>query len=73
MEIISYELKYCERCGTLKLRPMDSGSTYCRRCEGILTRYTIPASTRNTNAAKLPILAQTPQRAISDGTAGMVK
>ena len=39
METIRYELKYCERCGTLKLRQVASASTYCRRCEGLLARF----------------------------------
>jgi len=39
METIRFELKYCERCGTLKLRPVASATTYCRRCEGLLTRF----------------------------------
>jgi hypothetical protein len=79
MEIISYELKYCERCGTLKLRPIDSGSTYCRHCEGMLARYKFPCGPRDTNPAALPsapeiaILAQTPLRAVSDRVAGMAK
>ena len=39
METIRFELKYCERCGTLKLRPVASATTYCRRCESLLTRF----------------------------------
>ncbi len=79
MEIISYELKYCERCGTLKLRPIDSGRTYCRHCEGVLARYKFPLSAGDTNVAALPseqamtTLAQVPLAAVSDRLAGMVK
>jgi len=39
METIKYELKYCERCGTLKLRRVASDNMYCSRCEGLLARY----------------------------------
>jgi hypothetical protein len=39
MEAIKYELKYCERCGTLKLRAATSGATYCRACERLLGRF----------------------------------
>jgi len=39
METIRFELKYCERCGTLKLRPVASATTYCRRCESLLARF----------------------------------
>lgn len=51
METISYELKYCERCGTLKLRPVTSVSTYCRRCEGLLARFTLTRGPGDANAA----------------------
>jgi hypothetical protein len=79
MEIISYELKYCERCGTLKLRPIESGSTYCRHCEGMLARYTFPNRTRGKSSAvprsapEKAILAQISLRSVSDGVAGVAK
>jgi hypothetical protein len=31
---LSLELKYCERCGGLRLRPVGSGQTFCVRCAG---------------------------------------
>ena len=79
MEIISYELKYCERCGTLKRRPIDSGSTYCRHCEGMLARYKFPRGLSDTKVAALPsapamaILTQIPARTVSDRIAGVAK
>lgn len=33
VEIISLELKYCERCGGLWLRPAGSDDVYCAPCE----------------------------------------
>ena len=39
MNTVKFELKYCERCGTLKLRPVSSTSTYCPLCERLLARY----------------------------------
>ncbi|HEY4962701.1 MAG TPA: hypothetical protein VII29_17725 [Terriglobales bacterium] len=54
METINYELKYCERCGTLKLRQVDSVSTYCRRCKGLLARFAFPRGGGDTNSASLP-------------------
>jgi len=30
---IRVELKYCESCGGLQLRPMGSGLLYCAQCE----------------------------------------
>jgi Zn-finger nucleic acid-binding protein len=31
---VQFELKYCERCGGLWLRPMGGGQIYCRACWG---------------------------------------
>jgi hypothetical protein len=79
MKIISYELKYCERCGTLKLRPVDSGSTYCRHCEGMLARYMFPQGMRGKDpvavrsAPEKAILAQILLRAASDRVAEVAK
>jgi|HubBroStandDraft_6_1064221.scaffolds.fasta_scaffold38285_5 ribosomal protein L37AE/L43A len=78
MEIISYELKYCERCGTLKLRPIDSGSAYCRHCEGVLARYTFPHGTRGKSVAlrsapEKAFLAQIPLRCVSHRVAEVAK
>jgi len=41
MQAITYELKYCERCGALRLRRADSGGAYCRHCQGVL--FNLPA------------------------------
>jgi len=62
MESINYELKYCERCGTLKLRQVASASTYCRRCEGLLARFTFVRSSDGMNSGAkraLPALRMT--------------
>jgi len=32
MQSITYELKYCERCGSLGLRRADSANIYCKPC-----------------------------------------
>ena len=32
LEIIEVELKYCERCGALWLRPRGSEQAYCSEC-----------------------------------------
>jgi hypothetical protein len=39
MNTVKYELKYCERCGTLKLRPVSSATHYCMLCERLLARF----------------------------------
>jgi len=52
MDSTTYELKYCERCGTLKLRPVASVSTYCRRCEELLARFTFARGSDGTRSAK---------------------
>lgn len=38
MEATSLELKYCERCGALKVRRTGSTDNYCERCARLLTR-----------------------------------
>lgn len=42
MQDVTYELKYCERCGSLGLRRSQSGKTYCEPCGQILTSYSLP-------------------------------
>jgi hypothetical protein len=42
MKTIKYELKYCEGCGTLKLRPICSANNYCLLCERMLARFRFP-------------------------------
>ena len=39
MECITYELKYCERCGALGLRRSQSPESYCESCGKILINY----------------------------------
>ncbi len=36
LKAIHVELKYCEACGALWLRPRNSQATYCRRCERVM-------------------------------------
>jgi len=79
METTSYELKYCERCGTLKLRRVASESTYCRGCESLLTRFTFPRGTGDTNSTALPApraqrrLARIPVAVVSDRPTGSMQ
>ena len=79
MENIKYELKYCERCGTLKLRQVASASTYCHRCELLLARFTFPGSSGETNPTAMPstpqtrMLARIPVVAVSDQLPGRVQ
>ena len=42
MQAITYELKYCERCGSLRLRRAYSAETYCRPCERVLFNLPLP-------------------------------
>ena len=42
MSTITYQLKYCERCGSLRLRPADSAETYCQPCEQALFNWVLP-------------------------------
>jgi hypothetical protein len=79
METIKYELKYCERCGTLKLRQVASVSTYCHRCEELLARFTFPAGKGDTNGGAVlappasHMLTRIPLVAVNDRLAGRVQ
>jgi len=44
MQAISYELKYCERCGSLRLRRADSAQDYCPSCEQALLQALSPGA-----------------------------
>lgn len=46
------ELKYCERCGGLWLRPIGTGQMFCVRCAGEMSEP--PARPRNLSYPKLP-------------------
>ena len=45
MPSIAYQLKYCERCGSLRLRPADSAENYCQPCEQALFNWSLPEET----------------------------
>ena len=36
LQAIRVELKYCEACGALWLRPRDNNTPYCGRCENVM-------------------------------------
>jgi hypothetical protein len=75
MHAIRYELKYCERCGSLRLRRADSAETYCQPCGralfnlplGEALRLKIPM--RRSRAAKpgLPVLHPACQLELTPG------
>jgi hypothetical protein len=44
MEQGTYELKYCERCGSLGTRRAHSSDTYCESCAQILTHVFLPGA-----------------------------
>jgi hypothetical protein len=50
---LQFELKYCERCGGLWLRPVGGGQIYCAACGRQMAQLP-PASTER-ETAKLPI------------------
>jgi hypothetical protein len=44
MEQGIYELKYCERCGSLGTRHTESSETYCEACARVLTHCFLPGA-----------------------------
>ena len=45
--LVYFQLKYCERCGGLWLRPDGNASPYCSNCERIMAA--LPVRTRRPN------------------------
>lgn len=39
LEIVHLELKYCECCGGLWLRPKNAGDVYCESCAGQMAGF----------------------------------
>ncbi|MFZ1137209.1 MAG: hypothetical protein WAN69_19835 [Candidatus Korobacteraceae bacterium] len=54
MKTIKYELKYCEGCGTLKLRPVNSTNHSCVLCERMLARFRFPQRVERKMPGGLP-------------------
>ncbi len=54
MKTIKYELKYCEGCGTLKVRPVNSANNHCVLCERMLARFRFPQRVQQRMPAGLP-------------------
>jgi len=49
---VQFELKYCERCGGLWLRPVGGGQIYCARCGREMAQ--LPPASREPDTAQLP-------------------
>ena len=52
--LVYFQLKYCERCGSLWMRPDGTATPYCPRCERIM--------------AALPLRTPRPDRKIVPAT-----
>ncbi|MFZ1008953.1 MAG: hypothetical protein WAN65_19085 [Candidatus Sulfotelmatobacter sp.] len=51
-EELRFELKYCERCGGLWLRPAGGGQTYCAGCARQMGELPVPSSEREASQTK---------------------
>ncbi len=49
---LQFELKYCERCGGLWLRPVGGGQIYCVACGRAMGE--LPPASRNAETARMP-------------------
>jgi hypothetical protein len=58
MQFIRCELKYCEVCGTLKLRTISSTNNHCPVCERMLARFRFPHAAVARKSIALPALAK---------------
>jgi len=52
MNELSFELKYCERCGGLWLRPMGGGQIYCVGCGRAMAE--LPPGSKDRESARVP-------------------
>lgn len=53
LQLIRMELKYCEACGALRLRPSGTATPYCGNCERVmanLARAALPTSAERREA-----------------------
>jgi Zn-finger nucleic acid-binding protein len=49
---LQFELKYCERCGGLWLRPVGGGQIYCVACGRAMGE--LPPASRKAETARMP-------------------
>jgi hypothetical protein len=49
---VKFELKYCERCGGLWLRPVGSGQIYCLACGREMAE--LPPGSRHSERVRVP-------------------
>ncbi|OLC97646.1 MAG: hypothetical protein AUH86_07130 [Acidobacteria bacterium 13_1_40CM_4_58_4] len=52
-EIVQLELKYCERCGSLWLRPLGAPDVYCAACA--VEILDLPAPPKKPSKPRLPV------------------
>jgi hypothetical protein len=52
MNELSFELKYCERCGGLWLRPMGGAQIYCVGCGRAMAE--LPPGSKDRKRARVP-------------------
>jgi hypothetical protein len=46
VKVVRMELKYCERCGGLLVRPVESEVTYCAACAAKMAELPRPRASR---------------------------
>src|ERR1700731_1851944 len=49
---LQFDLKYCERCGGLWLRPVGGGQIYCVACGSAMGE--LPPASRKTGVPRMP-------------------
>ena len=62
-EVVRMELKYCERCGGLLVRPLDSEITYCASCAVKMAE--LPCARTSRRHARLPVARAEEIKAVS--------
>ncbi len=56
-ELIHFQLKYCERCAALWLRPQNADTPYCPVCEQFMSELPMRARPARSGAVRKPMSA----------------
>jgi hypothetical protein len=71
MQLSTYELKYCERCGCLRLRPAASAGTYCEPCGQMLANYLLTSHLRRATSLFYKARPKPSEAGMETGDAGL--
>jgi hypothetical protein len=54
LELVLFDLKYCERCGGLWLREAGDDEVYCPGCVPVMAEFPVPRKRRKIEGLPVP-------------------